>query len=85
MRFTTEFIKGPHGFLLSSLKTADTNEPQNQVVEFSYAYQDVDGVQIPSKVTVKPLTSEAWNYELTDCKVMKGVVIKVGPPDSLRE
>jgi hypothetical protein len=80
MRFSTEFIKGPHGLLLSSVKTADTNEPQNQVAEFSYAYQDVDGFQIPSRVTVKPSTSEAWNYELTDCKVMKGVIIKVGLP-----
>jgi hypothetical protein len=82
-RFTTEFVKGPHGFLLSSVKTADTNEPQNQVVNFSYEYQDVDGFQIPSGVKVKPSTSEAWNYELTDCKVMKGVVIKVGLPHDL--
>lgn len=81
-RFTTEFVKGPHGFLLTSVKTADTNEPQNQVAEFSYVYQDVDGFQIPSRVTVKPSTSEAWNYELTDCKVKKGVVIKVGLPHS---
>jgi hypothetical protein len=82
-RFTTEFIKGTHGFLLSSLKTADTNETQNQVAEFSYTYQDVDGFQIPSRVMVKPSTSEAWNYELTDCKVMKGMVIKVGLPHDL--
>ncbi len=82
-RFTTEFIKAPHGFLLGSLKTADDGGPQNQVAEFSYTYQDVDGFQIPSKVTVKPSTSEAWNYELTDCKVMKGVVLEVGPPDPL--
>jgi hypothetical protein len=80
MRFTTEFIKGSHGVLLSSVKTADTNEPQNQVAEFFYTYQDVDGFQIPLRVTVKPSTSEAWNYELTDCKVMKGVTIKVGLP-----
>jgi hypothetical protein len=80
-RFTTEFIKGPHGFLLGSVKTTDTNGPANQVAEFSYTYQDVNGFQIPSKVTVKPSTSEAWNYELTDCKVMKGVVLEVRPPD----
>jgi hypothetical protein len=79
-RFTTEFIKGPRGFLLSSVKSADTTGPENQVAEFSYTYQDVDGFHIPSKVTVKPSTSEAWNYELIDCKVMKGVVIKVGLP-----
>jgi hypothetical protein len=78
-RFTTEFIAGPHGFLLSSLKTADTNG-SNAVAEFFYTYQEVDGFQIPSKVTVKPSTSEAWKYELADCKVMKGVVIKVGLP-----
>lgn len=83
MRFTTEFDKGPHGFLLSSVKTADTIEPQNQVADFSYAYQDVDGFQIPYRVIVKPSTSEAWNYELTDCKVMKGVVIKMGLPHDL--
>jgi hypothetical protein len=80
MRFTTQFIQGPHGFLLNSVKTADTNEPANQVAEFSYSYQDADGFQIPSTVTVKPSTSEAWKYELTDCKVIKGVTIKVGLP-----
>jgi hypothetical protein len=79
-RFTTEFIEGPHGFLLGSVKTADTDGPANQVAEFSYTYQDVDGFQIPFRVTVKPSTSEAWNYQLTDCKVMKGVTIKVGLP-----
>lgn len=83
MRFTTEFIKGPQGFLLGSMKTADTDGPENQVAEFSYAYQDVDGFQIPSRVIVKPSTSEAWNYELTDCKVMKGVVIEMGLPHDL--
>ncbi len=79
-RFSTEFIKGPHGFLLGSMKTADTDGPSNQVAEFSYTYQDVDGFQIPFRVTVKPSTSEAWNYELADCKVTKGVTIKVGLP-----
>lgn len=78
-RFATEFITGPHGFLLSSLKTGNTDGP-NAVAEFSYTYQDVDGFQIPLKISVKPSTSEAWNYELTDCKVVKGVVIKVGLP-----
>jgi hypothetical protein len=82
-RFTTEFIDGPHGFLLDSVKTSDNDRPQNQVVAFSYTYQDVDGFHIPSKVTVKPSTSEAWNYELTDCKVRKGVVLEVRPPDPL--
>jgi hypothetical protein len=79
-RFSTEFITGPRGFQLRSVKTADTNGPSNEVAEFSYTYQDVDGFQIPAKITVKPSTSEAWNYELTDCKVMKGVIIKVGLP-----
>ncbi len=81
-RFTTEFTKGPHGFLLGSVKTADNDGSQNRVAEFSYTYQDVDGFQIPSKVTVKPSTTQAWNYELTDCKVRKGVAIKMGLPGS---
>lgn len=85
MRFTTEFVNGPHGFLLKSVKTGDTSDASGGgVADFSYTYQDVEGFQIPSTVRVKPSTSEAWNYELTDCKVMKGIVIKVGLPKSSR-
>jgi hypothetical protein len=85
MRFTTEFINGPRGFLLKSVKTGDTSDVSaGGVADFSYTYQDVQGFQIPSAVRVKPSTSEAWNYELTDCKVTKGIVIKVGLPKSSR-
>ena len=85
MRFTTNFVNGPRGFLLKSVKTGDTSDASTGgVADFSYNYQDVEGFQIPATVRVKPSTSEAWNYELTDCKVMKGIVIKVGLPKSSR-
>jgi hypothetical protein len=81
MRFTTEFINGPHGFLMKSVKTGDTSDASaGGVADFSYTYQDVEGFQIPSIVRVKPSTSEAWSYELTDCKVKKGIVIEIGLP-----
>jgi hypothetical protein len=30
-------------------------------------------------VVVSPATSEPWLYSLSDCKVMKGTVIQIGP------
>jgi len=81
MRFTTQFISGPHGLLLQSVKTSDTTGSGAEA-SFSYDYQEVQGVQLPSMVHVKPATSELWEYHLSDCKVVKGIVIEVGLPKS---
>jgi hypothetical protein len=32
------------------------------------------------EVAVSPGTSEAWRHSLSDCTLMKGTVIEVGPP-----
>ena len=81
MRATTEFSSGPDGFLLSSVKTAPTTDPNtNTEAGFAYTYQTVQGFQLPSLVTITPSTTEPWHYTLTDCKVMTGIMIEVGPP-----
>jgi len=81
MRFTTEFTPGPEGFLLGSVKTGSTNDTSVTLeATFTFAYQTVQGFQLPSLVTVTPATKEAWHYGLTDCKAVKGAAIKVGPP-----
>ncbi len=50
MRFATDFVNGPHGFLLKSVRTGDTSDASsNQVADFSYTYQDIQGFQIPSR------------------------------------
>jgi hypothetical protein len=81
-RFTTEFVNGANGFLLESLKTgAATDAASRGDASFAYTYQPVQGVLLPSQLTATQLsTAEAWRYDLTDCKVVKGIVIKVGPP-----
>ena len=79
MRFTTEFVSGPHGFLLQSVKTGDITGSASQA-DFAYTYQKVQEFQLPSEITVKPSTSEPWHYGLTDCKVVAGAVIEVGLP-----
>jgi len=51
LRFTTEFESGPRGYLLSSVDT-DTGSGGN--VKFAYAYQSVEGFQIPAQVRSRP-------------------------------
>jgi hypothetical protein len=81
MRFATEFTTGPDGFLLGSVKTGDTTDTAiNKEATFAFTYQTVQGFQLPSLVTVKPSTSEAWHYALTDCKARHGIIIKTGLP-----
>jgi hypothetical protein len=81
MRFTTEFIDGPNGYLLASVRTGSTTSTDTDgVATFSYTYQAVQGFQLPSLVTVTSSSSEKWQYTLTDCKAMRGVIIKVGLP-----
>jgi hypothetical protein len=81
MRFATEFTIGPDGFLLGSVKTGDTTDTAiNKEATFDFTYETVQGFQLPSRVTVRPSTSEAWHYALTDCKAMRGTIIKTGLP-----
>jgi hypothetical protein len=82
MRFATEFMRGPDGFLLVSVKTADTTDPEIREATFAFSYQTVQGFQLPSLVTVTSFANEAWHYALTDCKAMTGITLKVGPPSS---
>jgi hypothetical protein len=80
MRFTTAFMNGPSGFLLTSITTGNTTDATTGEAKFEYTYQTVEGFEIPSTVTVTPSTTEAWRYALTGCKAMKGIVVKVGLP-----
>lgn len=79
MRFTTEFMNGPNGFLLESTKTwPATSTASDGEATFAYTYQTVQGFQLPSLVTVTASTSETWYYDLTDCKAMTGITLNVG-------
>jgi hypothetical protein len=77
VNFDTTFMPGPKGYLLQSITTYPATVSQ---VIFSYAYQEVSDVQIPSQVTVTPASREVWRYSLTGCKVIRGVTVHVGPP-----
>jgi hypothetical protein len=76
-QFTTDFTSGPVGYLLQSISTEYSG---GEHAKFDYTYQTVHGVQLPMEVVVSPSTSEPWRYSLSDCKVMKGTVIEIGPP-----
>jgi len=82
LRFNTEFISGTNGYLLESLETASmTDAGSGGEASFAYTYQAVQGFLLPSQLTVTQLsTSEAWRYALSDCRVVKGFVVNVGPP-----
>jgi hypothetical protein len=81
LRFATEFIAGPDGYLLQSVKTSSsTNSDGNWESKFAYTYQAIQGFQLPSVVTVSGPTNETWRYTLKDCKVMTGITVEVEAP-----
>jgi hypothetical protein len=81
LRFSTEFINGPNGLLLQSVKTTSPDNPTGQgEATFTYAYQQLDGFSIPSAVTVTPPNREVWKFALTDCRVNKAITVTVAPP-----
>lgn len=81
MRFTIEFAAGPSGYLLQSVKTSSTSDPETAgEAGFAYTYQTVQGFELPSAVTVSPSTTEPWHYSLSDCKTVAGIMLKVAPP-----
>jgi hypothetical protein len=81
MRAITEYMPGPDGLLLSSVKTAPTIDSTTaSEADFAFTYQPVQGLQLPSLVTVTSAVGETWRFTLTDCKVMTGIRIKVGLP-----
>jgi len=85
LRFTTEFARGPDGYLLQSVRTGSTaGSDTGEEVTFAYTYQTVQGFQLPSDVAITPPTNEVWRIALTDCKAMSGVVLQVAPPTNPR-
>jgi hypothetical protein len=81
LRFETEFINGPNGYLLQSLKTSsDVQSDIRWESTFGFSYQAVQGFQIPSVVTVTGATPERWQYSLSDCKAVSGITLEVGAP-----
>jgi len=85
LRFTTEFETGPDGYLLKSVETGSTAESAvGGNATFAYTYQAVDGIQLPSEVIVSPATAKPFHLALTDCKVVKFAIVKVGPPPAPR-
>jgi hypothetical protein len=78
LRFTTQFIKGPDGYLLESVRTGSTSGDTSGDATFAFTYQTVEGFQLPSEVVVSPSTTEPWRFSLADCKVAKSATVHVG-------
>lgn len=77
MRFSTDFERGPNGFVLTSVTTGQTTDTMSGGdATFAYTYQTVDEIQIPDTVTVTPATTSKWHYRLTDCKVIRFVKVQ---------
>jgi len=79
LHFATEFMGGPDGFLLQSVKTGSDPTNQNSwEAGFLYRYQDVSGFQLPAEVVVTQYaTGEKWDYSLSDCKAVTGKTIEL--------
>jgi hypothetical protein len=81
IRFATEFKSGPQGYVLTSVKTDPINDTgSDNTAIFAYTYQTVDEFQIPAQITITPATTRAWQFQLTDCKVVKFIRIQTGLP-----
>jgi hypothetical protein len=83
LHFTTNFASGPHGFLLQSVKTgAGTSDLDKWDANFTYTFQDAQGIQLPGTVSVTQFaTGEKWAYSLADCKATIGVKVEVRAPN----
>jgi TonB family protein len=83
LHFTTNFVDGPNGFLLQSVKTGGgTSDLDKWGAGFTYTFQGVQGFQIPEGVTVTQFaTGEKWAYSLADCKATTGVKVEVQAPN----
>jgi hypothetical protein len=83
LQFAADFIDGPKGYLLKSVKTTSDTDPNAKWEStFEYAYKDVQGFQLPSILTVTQQSApETWRYSLNDCKAVTGIILKVGPPN----
>jgi hypothetical protein len=69
--YETSFAPGKHGFVLTSWTMGEDGnwEPGHRLI-FSYAYQTVDGVELPERVVVnRESHHEVWRYRLSDCTV----------------
>ena len=83
VRFETSFERGPQGFLLTSVRTGDTTDSElDQRATFTYSYEPVQGLHLPTHVTVTPARTEIWQYDLNDCKVVKNISVEALPPAS---
>jgi len=82
LRFATEFISGPAGYRLQSVKISpDTSSNGKWESTFAYSFQAVQGFQLPSVVTVtQQATAETWRYSLNDCKAVTGISVEVEAP-----
>ncbi|HWE87012.1 MAG TPA: hypothetical protein VG267_18855 [Terracidiphilus sp.] len=86
LHFTTDFVSGPYGFLLKSVRTGSGTSNQDAWdAYFAYTYQGVQGIQLPGTVAVtQSATGEKWGYSLTDCKAATGITLKVEAPKRQR-
>jgi hypothetical protein len=82
LRFTTEFVSGPDGYLFRSLKTSsEISSSGKWESAFTYEYQRVQGFELPSVVSVtQEARGETWRYSLNDCKAVAGVIINIEAP-----
>ncbi len=78
IEITTSFVNDSRGLVLAA---SSTNTDHAGIARFTYAYQLVDGFQLPQRVGLSSEPNKlALNYTLTDCKAEHGMVIHVAPP-----
>ena len=77
IEITSQFVNAPNGLVLAASST-DTDHAG--VARYTYAYQVVDGFQLPQRVGLKSEQNKmTLNYTLTDCKTQHAIVVHVAP------
>ena len=81
MRFDTIFQPALNGLVLSSIRTGQTTDAASAGdVLFSYTYQPLKGFEIPQQIGIAAAAGDQWTYTLSDCKVVKGIMVELAAP-----
>jgi hypothetical protein len=77
-----EYSPSSGGFIFVGNSAVDTTQGSQVDVSYEIKSSDVNGLTVPSSVRLKVNQNIDVRFALDDCKVEKGVVLKVAPPPS---
>jgi len=75
------YVSKPEGLVFAANEVIDDSQPSGPVtIKYDLDASVVDGLRVPSSVRLKVNSNIDVKYDLSECHVKKGVVVRVGPP-----